>query len=78
MKKLIVIIIILLMIFVGMYIYKQSRITTNQTTEVSVDEISKIETYLQKIYMWREITEDALPVFDIKPSNPFSSYFFIQ
>ena len=64
MKKLIVIIIILLMIFVGMYIYKQSRITTNHTTEVSVDEISKIETYLQKIYMWREITGDALPVFD--------------
>ena len=64
MKKLIVIIIILLIIFVGMYIYKQSRIMANQTTEVSVDEISKIETYLQKIYMWREITGDALPVFD--------------
>ena len=64
MKKLIVIIIILLLIFVGMYIYKQNRITSNQNTEVSVDEINKIETYLQKIYMWREITGDALPVFD--------------
>ena len=60
----IVIIIILLLIFVGMYIYKQNRITSNQNTEVSVDEINKIETYLQKIYMWREITGDALPVFD--------------
>ena len=64
MKKLIVIIIILLMIFVGMYIYKQNKIASNHNTEVSVDEINKIETYLQKIYMWREITGDALPVFD--------------
>ena len=64
MKKLIVIIIILLMIFIGMYIYKQNRIVNNQNTEVSVEEINKIETYLQKIYMWREITGDALPVFD--------------
>ena len=64
MKKLIVIIIILLMIFVGMYIYRQNRIINNQSSEVSVDEINQIETYLQKIYMWREITGDALPVFD--------------
>ena len=64
MKKLIVIIIILLLIFVGMYIYKHNKIIRNQSTEVSIDEINKIETYLQKIYMWREITGDALPVFD--------------
>ncbi len=64
MKKLIVIIIILLLIFVGMYMYKHNKIIGNQSTEVSIDEINKIETYLQKIYMWREITGDALPVFD--------------
>ena len=64
MKKLIVIIIILLVIFVGMYIYRQNRIVSNQSAEVSVDEINQIETYLQKIYMWREITGDALPIFD--------------
>ncbi len=64
MKKMIVIIIILLMIFIGMYIYKQKRMINNQLSEISVDEVNKIETYLQKIYMWREITEDALPVFD--------------
>ena len=64
MKKLIVIIVILLLIFVGMYMYKHNKITGNQSTEVSIDEINKIETYLQKIYMWREITGDALPVFD--------------
>ena len=64
MKKLIVIIIILLVIFIGMYIYRQNRIVSNQSAEVSVDEINQIETYLQKIYMWREITGDALPIFD--------------
>ena len=64
MKKLIVIIIILLVICVGMYIYRQNRIVSNQSAEVSVDEINQIETYLQKIYMWREITGDALPIFD--------------
>lgn len=64
MKKLIVIIIILLVIFVGMYIYRQNRIISNLASEVSVDEINQIETYLQKIYMWREITGEALPVFD--------------
>lgn len=64
MKKLIVIIIILLLIFVGMYIYKQNKIISNQSSEVSINEINKIETYLQKIYMWREITGEALPVFD--------------
>lgn len=64
MKKLIIIIIILLIIFVGMYAYRQNQITSNQQTEVSIDEITKIETYLQKIYMWREITGDALPTFN--------------
>lgn len=64
MKKLIVIIVILLLIFVGMYMYKHNKIIGNQSTEVSIEEINKIETYLQKIYMWREITGDALPVFD--------------
>ncbi len=47
-----------------MYAYRQNQITSNQQTEVSIDEITKIETYLQKIYMWREITGDALPTFN--------------
>ncbi len=64
MKKLIIIIIILLLIFVGMYINKQNKIVNNQSTEVSINEINQIETYLQKIYMWREITGEALPIFD--------------
>ena len=64
MKKLVVIIIILLIIFIGMYIYRQNQITINRNNEITVDEINKIETYLQKIYMWKEITGEALPTFD--------------
>lgn len=64
MKKLIIIILILLIIFIGMYVYRESRIATNRSTDVTVDEINKIETYLQKIYMWKEITKEALPTFD--------------
>ncbi len=64
MKKLIVIILILLIIFIGMYVYKQNKISTNKSSEITIDEITKIETYLQKIYMWREITGEALPVFE--------------
>ena len=61
MKKLIVIILILLIIFIGMYVNRKIEID-NKT--VSVAEVEEIETYMQKIYMWREITKDALPVFD--------------
>ncbi len=64
MKKFIVIILILLIIFIGMFVYRQNKITQNKNTEVTVDEINKIETYLQKIYMWKEITGEALPCFD--------------
>ena len=61
MKKLIVIILILLVIFIGMYVNRKIEID-NKT--VSVAEVEEIETYMQKIYMWREITEQALPTFD--------------
>ena len=64
MKKLIVIILILLIIFIGMYVYKQNKISTNKSSEITIDEITKIETYLQKIYMWREITGESLPSFE--------------
>ena len=64
MKKFIVIILILLIIFIGMFAYRQNKIAQNKNAEVTVDEINKIETYLQKIYMWKEITGEALPTFD--------------
>ncbi|MBQ2937750.1 MAG: hypothetical protein IJE05_02560 [Clostridia bacterium] len=60
MKKLLAIIGVLLVIFIGMYIYKSN---INQTT-ITVSEVEKIEEYISKIYMWQEITEEALPKFD--------------
>ncbi len=62
MKKLIAIIIILILIFVGMIVYKNVTISSNNN--ISVEEINQIETYLVKIYMWKEITNEALPCFD--------------
>ena len=64
MKKLVDIILILLIIFIGMYVYRQNKIHVNRNSETTIDEINKIETYLQKIYMWKEITGEALPTFD--------------
>ena len=54
MKKLIIIIIILAIIFVGMIVYK--NIAINTSNNISIQEISQIETYITKIYMWKEIT----------------------
>lgn len=62
MKRLIAIILILLAIFGGMVIYKKIAIKNNNN--ISLQEIKKIETYITKIYMWKEITNEALPKFD--------------
>lgn len=62
MKKLIIIIIILAIIFVGMIIYK--NIAINTSNNISIQEISQIETYITRIYMWKEITQEALPYFE--------------
>lgn len=61
MKKLLAIIGVLSVIFIGMYIYKSNSI--KQTT-ITVSEVEEIEEYISKIYMWQEITEEALPKFD--------------
>lgn len=60
MKKLLAIIGVLLVIFIGMYIYKSN---INQTA-ITVLEVEKIEEYISKIYMWQEITQEALPKFN--------------
>lgn len=67
MKKLIVIIIILAMIFGGMFVYKNVVINSKNIT---IQEIEKIEEYIGQIYMWKEITREALPCFeDINQAN---------
>lgn len=60
MKKMIVIIIFLLIIFISMVIYKNSL----AKSEVTVEEINKIEEYMDKIYSYKEITGVSLPEFD--------------
>ncbi len=61
MKKMLIIIFILLIIFVCTYMYKTNMEKNNGVT---VSEVNEIEEYISKIYMWQEITEQALPKFD--------------
>lgn len=60
MKKLFIIIGILVVVFLGMVIFK--NVSGNKN--VTVQEIEDIQTYISKIYMWKEITNSSLPVFD--------------
>ena len=60
MKKLVGVIVILLVIFIGMYIYRSNINKKN----VSAQEVQEIQEYISKIYMWQEITENALPKFN--------------
>lgn len=59
MKKMIVTIIILFIIFISMVIYRNIE----KESELKVDEVNKIENYIEKIYGWKEITKEALPTF---------------
>lgn len=61
MKKMFIIIFILAIIFVGLLVYRKVGIRQNS---INVEEVSKIEEYIEKIYMWKEITNEALPTFD--------------
>ena len=60
MKKMLTIILILVIIFIGMYTYKKNK---NQNT-ITITEVQKIEEYISKIYMWQEVTNEALPKFN--------------
>ena len=62
MKKLVIIIIILLLILIGMVVYRNTAIKSNN--QVNVQDVEKIETYITKIYMWKEVTSEALPTFE--------------
>ena len=61
MKQLIATICVLLVIFVGMLIYKKQEINKDN---VNAEEVEKIQEYINKIYMWKEVTDEALPVFE--------------
>ncbi len=61
MKKMLIIIIVLAVILVGMIIQKNRTINKNT---VNVQEVEQIEEYISKIYMWKEVTQEALPLFE--------------
>lgn len=61
MKKLFAIILILLIIFMGMYSY---RSVLNNNRNLKAAEVENIEKYISSIYMWKEVTDEALPKFD--------------
>lgn len=68
MKKMFIAIVVLAIIFVGMIIYKNTMVGTKNN--VSIEEVQKIEDYIKKIYMWKEVTGEALPDFeDINSAN---------
>ena len=60
MKKLLAIMGVLLVIFIGMYIYKCQK---NKSTITAI-QIENIQEYITKIYTWQELTGSALPEFD--------------
>lgn len=63
-KKLIIIIVILLVIFVGMVIRRNKLQSENNKQNATIEEIEQIEEYITKIYMWKEVTNEALPRFE--------------
>lgn len=62
MKKMIIIIIILAIILISMIIYKNTA--TGTINQVNIQEIQKIEESISRIYLWKEITNEALPTFE--------------
>ena len=61
MKKLIAIICILLTIFLGLLFYRKQEL---QSKNITAQEVQKIQDYISQIYMWKEVTEQALPTFE--------------
>lgn len=62
MRKMLVIIIILLIIFIGMIVYKKNVVASN--SEISVGEVAQVEDAISKVYLWKEVTNEALPKFN--------------
>ena len=62
MRKMIIIIIILDIIFVGMLI--NNNIASDNQNNITINEVNQIEEYIKEIYMWKEVTNEALPKFD--------------
>lgn len=60
MKKLFAIIGVLLLIFIFLLIYRINL----KNNRINIQDVEKIQQYISKIYMWKEVTGEALPKFD--------------
>ena len=60
-KKLIAIICILLTIFLSLLFYRKQE---KQSKNITAPEVEKIQEYITQIYIWKEITQQALPTFE--------------
>ncbi len=47
-----------------MVIYRNVRIQNNENNNVSIEEVQNIEKTISSVYMWKEVTGDALPEFE--------------
>ncbi len=61
MKKFIIIIFVLVLLFIGIIVSKNVLAKKNQ---IGIKEIEKIENYINQIYLEREIVGDSLPCFE--------------
>lgn len=62
MKKMLIIIVVLASILISMIIYK--NMSTSSKNNVNIQEIKKIEEKISSIYLWKEVTDAALPEFE--------------
>ena len=62
MKKMLIIIVVLAGILISMIIYKNMAVSSKNN--VNIQEIKKIEEKISNIYLWKEVTEVALPEFE--------------
>lgn len=62
MKKMLIIIVILAGILISMIIYKNMAVGSKNN--INIQEIKKIEEAISKIYLWKEVTNEALPEFE--------------
>ena len=59
---------ILSIIFFGMIAYR--KLEVKNSTTVNAGEVTQIQSYIEKIYLWKEVTKEALPTFsDINQAN---------
>ena len=61
MRKMLVIIVILLLILVGMIVYK--KVAVAKSSDIKANEVIQVEEAISKVYLWEEVTNEALPKF---------------